>query len=395
MHSITPHFARVGNHMANSHHGMGHAKGHGRHFLRGSDGYTNSRSVKPLEVLNRALQGMTGKLSDVFPGTQTDKASSTDFTPEAVAGRILDSVKDALSDISDPKEYKEKIKQAEHGIRRGIADARRDLRHLGLNTRDVNQTIRQTRELLKDGLKALKENGPVTENTRTATITTDYSLQKYSQQEQSFSLEINTRDGDRVTINFSSQQESSLDFQQHIDSNSTEVHLSSSRSASSSLEYTVEGHLDSDELKALDKLVKDVTKLANEFFDGDINKAFQQTAALSFNTEELQSFSLNLKQSATISSIETYRQIASLDEGLNEPSNISNADALARVNDFIQELRDMETRHENDQPFEDSLKLFHDVFKEAINHEQRFLSAGLDKQESIEDTVENLISENP
>lgn len=313
-----------------------------------------------------------------------------EITAEASARQILDFIGKSVANISDAEQYQQKLDEAEKGIEQGIDDARRTLKRLGLDSEEIEQRIQQTRALLDDGLESLRKNAPATEPQATAPVLTQSSLSQTSQSRNSFSLSVQTRDGDLVILDIINQQGQTLDYQKTSSSGGVFVQLSAASVSTSSLQFSVQGELDEGERAALQKLVDDVSRLANEFFQGDIDQAVKQGLSLGFDAKELEGFSLNLKQTQAVAVAKTYYQLDAPVEDSNKDTPKSSRPDLLRFSDFVHLLRSIEEKQKNDLPFGQSLKLFRDAFKQAVHHDQRFAAADNKRQEDIQKTLAGL-----
>ncbi len=106
------------------------------------------------------------------------------------------------------------------------------------------------------------------------------------------SLQIVTADGDRVTIRFRQQNIVAAAGAQSSDgtvSGSQLAGVSSGR-----LQISVQGNLSADELKAINDLVSQVDSLAQQFFSGDLQDAFNSAVALGADPSQIAQFSLHL-----------------------------------------------------------------------------------------------------
>ncbi len=104
------------------------------------------------------------------------------------------------------------------------------------------------------------------------------------------SLQIVTSDGVRVGVRFSEQDLFAVGSAQSADgSSSTSAALSRGR-----IEISVQGNLSADDLKAVDALVSQVDALAQQFFSGDLQDAFNSAAALGSQPSQIAQFSLHL-----------------------------------------------------------------------------------------------------
>jgi hypothetical protein len=134
------------------------------------------------------------------------------------------------------------------------------------------------------------------------------SFQQQFSQARALSFELQTRDGDRVTISFASA----------LEAQAGQVQAGASRTAGggqvdsfvyayqqrvsgvSGFQLEISGDLDEQELLAIEQLLSDVDKLAADFFSGDMQSAFSKALNMGINTEELAAFSLRLTQAESV-----------------------------------------------------------------------------------------------
>ena len=122
---------------------------------------------------------------------------------------------------------------------------------------------------------------------------------RHQSQQSSLSMQIRTRDGDEVTIDFSRRSSA-----ENTDGGGREFGFFDNSSA---WQLEVTGELDDNERAALSNLLNDVEKLSQNFFNSDyssaaMNDALEQAMSLGFDRHELASMSLNLQQSTLSSS---------------------------------------------------------------------------------------------
>ena len=92
-------------------------------------------------------------------GIPAPDANSNDFTPEAVAGRILERVSSIIEQFAgSPEEANEILQQAREGIANGIDQARETLNALGALNETTQNTVRDTETFIEEGLTALQES---------------------------------------------------------------------------------------------------------------------------------------------------------------------------------------------------------------------------------------------
>jgi hypothetical protein len=76
------------------------------------------------------------------------------------------------------------------------------------------------------------------------------------------------------------------------------------------LNFSVTGDLSENELNAIGQLVSDANNLADEFFNGDIETAYNEALKLGFDEKELASFALQLTKVESSQVIKTYETVS-------------------------------------------------------------------------------------
>lgn len=197
------------------------------------------------------------------------------------------------------------------GIDQGFGDARDELKGTGLFSEDLDKGITKSYDLIGMALASSKRSSLARRRTQRQGVpiavmgfrwqnTTSDGSQNISVQglaaafsgRQSASLELATKEGDKITISFDQQE--SWKWQQTRTNNSvnrkaleaygdnssgngrSEAAASRSQSGSSlyyshsvGFSFSVEGNLNADELKAIGGLVDQVGSLSDSFFGGD------------------------------------------------------------------------------------------------------------------------------
>lgn len=129
--------------------------------------------------------------------------------------------------------------------------------------------------------------------------------------ENSFSLTVQTQDGDNVTIEFSNSQSSSQSFAAAASGNGLAASISLANSSSSEFGFSVQGELDEDELGALSDLLNELSGIADDFFSGNIQEAFNTAAEFQLDGAELASLDFTLTQSQSYSRASVYEAVES------------------------------------------------------------------------------------
>lgn len=111
---------------------------------------TNMLSAdKIVSAINESLSSTGISIQGVDP---------SDYTPEAVADRILARVGDLIaSNASSEAEARDIFDKASEGIQRGLDDAREFLEGLGALNEEINGNISETENRLNEGLQSMEQ----------------------------------------------------------------------------------------------------------------------------------------------------------------------------------------------------------------------------------------------
>ncbi|SFR49627.1 hypothetical protein [Thiomicrospira sp. ALE5] len=153
-------------------------------------------------------------------------------------------------------------------------------------------------------------NAPVKRDVFTPSDLSTASVQRYQaayQYSETMNLQIETRAGDKVTVDFRQLFMHYQEFsrQQLSEEGPKGVRQFESREMlemtafEERFAFSVDGDLSEDELRAIFEVFEQVDHLANHFFNGDIEKAFEQAQDLNIDFSQLQSVSLDLTRTET------------------------------------------------------------------------------------------------
>jgi len=339
-----------------------------------------------------ANEALLARLAKNVPGLKKDDVTdlaSNDFSPNKVAERIAKFValglENARSEGRSEEEIQSKFDAAMQGVQKGFDEAREILDNLNLLTADISTTIDETEELT---FKALEALNPSQSSSPSLPVyhTQVAAVERYSQAE-SFSLELETQDGDKVKIQFANQSSSESAFAYSGDDQGNRSAVYSlTQSQSSAFQFQVQGDLDEDELEAIAKLINDVSEISNEFFNGDVQKAFEIATQFNMDKTELASMNLQLTQSQSYSAAASYRSVEQNsvpDIGKLAGHFLNNIDqATQRPElDFLQNITDVSQR------LLDSLVQQDSRFIDGDDQQQSTFAASLSR---IKDIIESM-----
>ncbi|PCI46325.1 MAG: hypothetical protein COB51_07325 [Moraxellaceae bacterium] len=178
-------------------------------------------------------------------------------------------------------------------------------------------------ESMRVKVKSLSHAGPVSSS--------------FSSTTRGFDLMVETLDGDKVKVSFDQ------DFLKFKDRSADA--LVSGRYSSSDFQIRVEGDLDEGELEALNSLFESVSSLAQTFFQGNVEEAFNYAVSMGMDESELAGFSLNLYEQQVKSSIKAYDGVAALGarsvgESAEKGGVMDGQKAMRGLGDFVKHLKE-------------------------------------------------------
>jgi hypothetical protein len=267
------------------------------------------------------------------------------------------------------------LSQAREGVEKGFAEARKILDGMGVLKGQVAGDIDDTYKRIQDGLGDLdKRFGSAVPSASDKVAVAGYS-ERFSALAETFDLSITTRDGDRLRISVAqaSASWSQSSFAASGDGKSTSV-AASSQSGSMRIggwQVSVEGELDADEIKALEKLFSQVQDLSDKFYAGDLAGAFDRAMALEMDSEQLASMSLRLTQTSVRQATDAYGAVA------GQGASAVNSD----LQDYAQGLLD--ALRSAGELTRDAGGLLKDLLKGGFSLDERFDQARLDKADSL------------
>lgn len=267
-----------------------------------------------------------------------NKEAATFFDFEKVAKNVMRFVGGVIEAAAKGGAGDSKLtslfEQARAGVDKGITMAEKEIG--AFMNEDIQKGISRSRELIGSEIDALESRLMTKgiEAERAAALGISASSIKTG------SLLIRTRDGDELTLRFENVQQFTYNQQTRFSSNrGSEGGLPSSQadqvSSSASVLYqyfqrngvsfTLEGELDEDELKSIADLVGRANDLADTFFGGDLDRAFEDAINLGFDEKELVGYALQLNSRQRAEMVQTYESIKHYDDQRPDANKYGNA----------------------------------------------------------------------
>lgn len=282
---------------------------------------TNAQNV----LANRVAQRL-----GVDPATLAGKTQD-DYTPDKVAGRILDFVGGRIqaeaANGADPEKLQKMLDQARQGVEKGFAEAKKILQGMGVLGGKIASDIEDTFQRVQDGLGKIGStyglgNAPAGDTSSVSSAAASASTSTLVARSSTFDMEVTTREGDKLKISIAqasanwSSTSASASSTRTSGNGGTSTSTSAQASASSgSLQIggwsvQIEGDLNDDEKAALTDLLGQVQDISSKFYSGDLSGAFDRALALNMNGDQLASMSLNLSQTTYAQATSTYGAVS-------------------------------------------------------------------------------------
>jgi len=273
-------------------------------------------NIRPAQAREFLHNNIGRSISDYAAKSQPGQSAFARSFPnaETTASQIIDTIGQAANTIpktnpGNPASETQGKSLADlvNKIQDGFRQTKEALNQLGALSSGFAPEFDKIQERVNNFLQFLSDP----EN-NTSQIASSYeSYQRDSQAR----IQIETRDGDIVTIDLANslnQQQSNSTIQsnnQNGDQNrrfSGYVYEAYSEAANS-FSFTVSGNLDEGELKAINALVGDIAKTIGQFEKGNIDAALNIAKNIDTQSAELDSFSFNVQTSEQYRAIDLYQ----------------------------------------------------------------------------------------
>ena len=330
-----------------------------------------------LQIVNRTLSMAYEKISSRGQAASAEYETFEPLTAEKVAGNILGFIERRLQmDVADgatQEQLQARLEAGLSGFKKGFAEASEKLEALSLLSPEVKTDIGKTYDLVLEGIDELRskfiqstetdtpEATPATSGQTGETIKTadaskpaatldvpdfipaasssymGYGNYEYGRARE-FSFELTTKEGDKVTIKATSSEGLAVEAGRAGRGNNSVSAMNASYSSSQSFSLSIEGELSEDELSAINDLLGRVNDLAGQFFDGNLDAAFDQAMNLGYDAEQISNFSLNLAQAEIQQVTQAYQAFEPSSASGNVDKQNLLADQLLPLGNFIKDL---------------------------------------------------------
>jgi len=300
-------------------------------------------------------------------------ASGARRAADQVLGAVGQTLQDAQQRGASRSELQGLAQQARAGVEQGLGEARNILSGMGVGEGSLSAQVDDAQAMLEQGLAALEAQlAPA------APVAVEQSLQVASSRSQSLSLEITTRDGDTVVLSLSRSQASYQAAFQSVSGSSATSTTQSASYASANFSLSVDGQLDEGEMEAIQGLMKKVDKLADKFFDGNMQDAFAKAMDMELNAKELVSLTLDMEMTRMRQASSSYQSVGALETAAAaapvaaaqpptvSPPASSLADTLNTLSGLFQDMQTAMDMPELKNAFDKPSRIFRQLMGGAV-----------------------------
>lgn len=343
-----------------------------------------NQSLAGRTASNDAQATLVNRLADKLGLSSTTTSSQReDFTPEKVAERVLGFIEQRLEREAaagaDSDTLEAMLGQAREGVEKGFAEARKILDGMGVLQGQVATDIDDTYSRIQDGLGTLATQLQTSASSSSESQAVAAYSQRFSALAQTFDLQVTTRDGDKLRISVAQASASWSQSSVAAASNgSTSLVSASSQSGSLQIggwQVDVEGELDDEEIKSLQKLFSQVQELSDKFYAGDLSGAFDRATALNMDSEQLASMSLRLTQTSVRQATDAYGAVA------GQGSSAVNSDLQSYAQSLLDALRSASDLTEN------AGSMLKELLQGGFSLDDRFDLPALEKADSLNSSL--------
>ncbi len=225
------------------------------------------------------------------------------------------------------EELLSRIEAGIEGFQRGFNEAKEQLQGMGLLSPEIADDIGDTYALVMAGADELRSKyaSSLYERPEPAIQPLEVaapSVGRYGYAEaKTFDFALTTEDGDKVVIRASARDILAMN------GSGAQYHNQGR------FQLQVQGELDEQELAAINELLGDVTDLAGDFYEGDLDGAFEAALALDYDESEIAGFALQLTRTEVQRASHAYQSV------LPTPVNESTGESSSTAPNFSQQLR--------------------------------------------------------
>lgn len=288
------------------------------------------------KTVDHALEKNLG----VKPVADASKTFDVGAVVDAVMAHVSKALDKAAMKGASQDDLNNMLAQARKGVEKGFGQAREALDKLGKLDDPLAEKINDAESQIHDGLDKLGEDlsGNAKESVSSGVLAA--AGQSYAKRND-FAFSVTTKEGDVVQISAMSMLQRDSSVLNYQDDEKSLFSAQSSEMSRSGYGFSVKGDINDQEMQALQELFSQVNDVAETFYNGDVNAAFNKALELGFDGDQIASFSLDLRQVETVSQYQQVAAVPKLPKGLSGP-----------LQDYAKQLTDaVKTANQFQNPF--------------------------------------------
>lgn len=295
-------------------------------------------------VLSKSYATLEKRLSIAMkedPAAVKDKpVSQGDFSPAAVSERIMGFITQRLESERANGASEDKLialyNQATKGLEQGFGEAAKIIEGNGLFQGKVKEDFFETLSLVEKGMTRLKEDlfGKPADaaDAAPAPVQGAQAVAVEAGRAESFAMQIKTREGDVIDLQVSAAQRLSYQAAGAYSDRGSMQAFAASYESESTFSFSVQGDLSDAEMASISALFDEVNEVAELFFSGKVDEAFDRALSVGLDAEQLAGFAVNMSRTEVVAARQAYSQVRNNSEP-SEPDQMFKAlaDFAARV----------------------------------------------------------------
>ncbi|MFY0665625.1 MAG: DUF5610 domain-containing protein [Natronospirillum sp.] len=210
------------------------------------------------------------------------------------------------------------------GMEKGFNDAQDIIKGLGLMSDELTAVLDNAKKSIREMVESGKSVDSKVVESSTA------MMAKSKQVTNDFSFTLKTREGDVITISAAQQKSASMAAMASNNGDSQMLAAMWETNSSESFSFSVKGDLNMEEMKAIEALLKDIGKIADKFFSGRYEQAFDKAKELQLDSNTLASMSMNMTQTKAVAQ---YNSVS---------SGGARSEWMAPIREYAQALADLQ-----------------------------------------------------
>ena len=232
-------------------------------------------------------------------------------------------------------------RHGQHGV--NAADTQLATTAAGNNVQQVTTTAYQKLQSSVQGqLQPVRAGSDVASpqadsNTSETGATSANLTQLAASRTRSFQMQVVTQEGDKVTIEVNAAQAVAVQQGGYSTGGGNVSVFNGTLASSNHFSFSVQGNLNANELKSLNDLFQQVNKIADTFYGGDVQQAFDQASQVGVDSQQIAAFAVNIQQTQAVAVRSTYAAVQNA--GAQQASVSSDQTPYQPLGDFAGQLQ--------------------------------------------------------